>query len=104
MQIGAETVADSIERELDGPDLVQVAHQFGLGRVGLALAQAALEIDLQAQGQEAGDDVPEAGVVTVMEDGSHLERGLLLAEGAFHPPQTLLGPRHLGGAEGGAGA
>src|SRR6266446_126893 len=58
-------------------------------------AVSTLQVDLQPQRQEAGDDVPDAGVVPMVVKGADLQRRLLLPEGPLHAPQALVGARDL---------
>jgi hypothetical protein len=98
-EVGAEPVAAAIEVERDGLDLGEVAHEVRPGHVHASLVEATLKVDLQLQGEEAPDDVPDARVVVMVLDGADLERGLRGAEAALHAPEALVGRGDLGRRE-----
>ncbi len=77
--VGAQPVAPLVEIDDDRLHLGEVAHQVGPRHLDLRLFDAGLQIDLGSQGEEADNDVPDAGVVTMMEDTPDLDRELLLA-------------------------
>ena len=93
-----------VERDGDCLHPREITHQVGPRDVDPAGLEASLQVDLQAQRQEAGHDVADAGVVPVVVEGSDLQCRLLLAKGALHPPQALVGPRDLLRGQLGVGA
>jgi hypothetical protein len=74
--VGAQAVALAVEIDGDRLHLSEVAHRIGPRHLYRGRVEPALQIDFETQGQEAGDDVPDTGVVAVMEDGPDLQRGL----------------------------
>ena len=77
-EVGSQAIALSVEVHGDSAHLREVAHELQPGHLATALLEPTLQVDLQAQREEAGDDVADTVAVGVVEDGAHLERRLLL--------------------------
>ena len=100
--VGAQAIADAVEIDDHRLQPGEVAHQVGPGRRETLGVEPALQVDLEAQGQEATDDVADHAVVALVEDRADLEGRLHLAERALDPPQGFVGLRDLGGGQVGA--
>ena len=69
----------------------KISHQRRPGHIDAAAVESFLQVHLQAQGQEAGHDVPDRRVVAVMEDRPDVQRAFRFSKRPFHPPQAFIG-------------
>ena len=104
VQIGAQAIALPVQRQFDRAEFGEIAHEIGPRDVYLPLVEATLQVDLQSESEKAGHDVAGGGVVAVVEDRTHLERRLRLAEGALHAPEALVRAGDVLGAQRGGRA
>ena len=102
--IGAQSVALTVESHVDRLHLMEVAHEFGPRSLHSRGIEPPLKVDLEAQGHEAGDDVPARRVVPVMIDWPHLECMLRFSKRALYTPQALVRQSDLFCGQVGAGA
>ena len=65
-EVGPQPIPLAVERDRHGLHLREVAHEVGPGNVDTAGLEPPLQVDLQPQRQEAGDDVPDTGVVPML--------------------------------------
>jgi hypothetical protein len=89
-EVGAQSVPPAVEVHDNGLDLCQIPHQVGPGDLHPACLLPSVPIHLQPQRQKAGDEMADAGVITMMEARAHFQRRLLHPEHPFHPPQPLI--------------
>jgi len=103
-QIGTELVAIAVQVKQHRLHLTQVPQQVWPGNFDLPLIQTLLQVYLQAESQETGDDMADRRIIPMMIDRPDFQGGFLLSKGSFHPPQAFLGLGHLGGRQVGIGS
>ena len=87
--VGAQSIAGAVEIDDHRLQPGEVAPQIGPGHGEAFGVEPALQVDLEAQREEAAGDMADHAVVALVEDRADVEGRLVGAEGALDPPQDL---------------
>jgi hypothetical protein len=94
-KIGTELITIAVQVKQHRLHLTKVPQQVWPGNFDLPLIQTLLQVYLQAESQETGDDMADSSVIPMIIDRPEFQGGFLLSKGSFHPPQAFLGLGHL---------
>ena len=94
-QIGTELITIFVLFQQNRLHLTKVPHEIRPGNFDLPLIQTLLQVYLQAESQETGDDMADRRIIPMMIDRPEFQGGFLLPEGSLYPPQAFLGLGHL---------
>src|SRR4030067_2759638 len=75
--------------------LREVSHQIHPGNAHRSFLKPPVQINLHPQRQKTRHDMPNRGIIAVMEDRPYLQRTFLFPENPFHSPQSLVSPGYF---------